>query len=93
MPSFLFLKIAAFCGKRPVQSRIVGGTTAKHGSWPWQLSLRYQGEHICGASLISDEYALTAVHCVDDDLDPESYTVVAGKLPRYLTITSKAGTR
>ena len=43
--------IAASCGYRPGQSRIVGGTTAAQGSWSWQLSLRYSGGHSCGASL------------------------------------------
>lgn len=82
MPSFVVLTSVASCGKRPGQSRIVGGTTAIHGSWPWQLSLRYSGGHICGASLISEEYAITAAHCVDHDSRPSSYAIVAGKSPK-----------
>lgn len=76
----LSVAIVASCGSRPGQSRIVGGTTAAHGSWPWQLSLRYSGGHICGASLISEDYAITAAHCVDHDSRPSSYAIVAGKL-------------
>ncbi|XP_027055006.1 chymotrypsinogen B-like [Pocillopora verrucosa] len=83
---FLFfgpLLSEASCGQRPSQSRIVGGTTAVHGSWPWQLSLRYSGGHICGASLISEEYAITAAHCVNHDSRPSSYKIVAGAHKRY----------
>ena len=41
-----------------------------HGDFPWNLKLinyRNGGKRgFCGASLISNEFALTAAHCVDD---------------------------
>ncbi|XP_049794563.1 transmembrane protease serine 9-like [Schistocerca nitens] len=45
--------------------RIIGGSSANIANYPWQLSFQYGGSHICGASIISSNWALTAAHCVD----------------------------
>lgn len=46
--------------------RIVKGDEAEVGSAPWQVMLykRSPQELLCGASLISDEWVLTAAHCI-----------------------------
>lgn len=52
------------CGRRKLPvDRIVGGRDTSLGRWPWQVSLRYDGAHLCGGSLLSGDWVLTAAHC------------------------------
>ncbi|XP_052785995.1 chymotrypsin B-like [Mya arenaria] len=45
--------------------KIVGGTVAQHGEYPWQVSMRYLGQHVCGGTLIGDQWVVTAAHCFE----------------------------
>uniref|UniRef100_A0A8C9R548 Zgc:100868 n=1 Tax=Scleropages formosus TaxID=113540 RepID=A0A8C9R548_SCLFO len=67
------------CGQAPLNTKIVGGQNAAPGSWPWQVSMRYQGSHVCGGSLINNQWILSAAHCFAlISADPSGWTMVLG---------------
>lgn len=45
---------------------IQGGSNAKEGQFPYQISLEVEGQSICGGSILSEGFAVTAAHCVID---------------------------
>uniref|UniRef100_A0A8D0DZV5 Peptidase S1 domain-containing protein n=1 Tax=Salvator merianae TaxID=96440 RepID=A0A8D0DZV5_SALMN len=59
------------CGHRRVaasnrtmaQGKIVGGSKAWPGAWPWLVSVRLNGDLMCGGVLVADTWVLTAAHC------------------------------
>lgn len=45
------------------ESRIIGGTRAMDGEYPYAVSLQDEKGPYCGASLIAPDMLLTAAHC------------------------------
>uniref|UniRef100_A0A3P9PSZ2 ST14 transmembrane serine protease matriptase a n=1 Tax=Poecilia reticulata TaxID=8081 RepID=A0A3P9PSZ2_POERE len=69
------------CGRKKLRSstRIVGGEDAAQGEFPWQVSLHFQTYgHVCGASIISENWLVTAAHCVQSDAKPAKWEVYLG---------------
>ena len=51
--------------------RIVNGTIANPGEWPWQVLLQWENgsallnQSFCGGAILSKHFILTAGHCID----------------------------
>lgn len=52
------------------ESFIVGGVPADIADFPHHLALLQQGRYICGASIISRLFSLSAAHCLDSGAPP-----------------------
>ncbi|KAJ8684312.1 hypothetical protein QAD02_020104 [Eretmocerus hayati] len=57
--------------------RVVGGSDAPDGKYPYQVSLRSGDFHFCGGSIINKRWILTAAHCVQGN-EGSSINVIAG---------------
>ncbi|XP_041094771.1 serine protease 27-like [Polyodon spathula] len=67
------------CGRRMVGSRIVGGANSNAGMWPWQVDLQDNGVHVCGGSLVNENWVLSAAHCFPDTSTTLRYQVYLGR--------------
>jgi hypothetical protein len=57
--------------------RIIGGDETNPGEFPWTVSVKLNGQPICGGSLIDNTWILTAAHCVVG-YNPKNLTVRLG---------------
>nr|KAF6380671.1 transmembrane serine protease 15 [Myotis myotis] len=71
------------CGEKmvaqEVSQKIVGGNNANEGAWPWLTALSYNGKLLCGASLVSNDWLVSAAHCVyGRNLEPSKWKAILG---------------
>ena len=83
--SLIFFNISwiSFLNAKPTEpSRlpaIVGGTEADISEFPYQVALYHYGRYKCGGSILSENYILTAAHCLDSiDLPPNEVSFRGG---------------
>uniref|UniRef100_A0A8C4RGN0 Peptidase S1 domain-containing protein n=1 Tax=Erpetoichthys calabaricus TaxID=27687 RepID=A0A8C4RGN0_ERPCA len=83
----LFLFVSDICGTVPFgmapEARIIGGTVARRGAWPWQVSFQFLDDVVytmyCGGCIITNYWVLTAAHCFNGKLSViHKWRVVAG---------------
>merc|ERR1711971_1119745 len=48
--------------------RIIGGHDAEPHAYPWQISMKSYGSHICGGSIINEKQVICAAHCVEGQI-------------------------
>ncbi|KAF6728477.1 Serine protease 56 [Oryzias melastigma] len=61
------------------RSRIVGGSPAPPGSWPWLVNLQLDGALMCGGVLVDSSWVVTAAHCFAGSRSESSWTAVVGE--------------
>uniref|UniRef100_A0A8D2IXJ9 Serine protease 56 n=1 Tax=Varanus komodoensis TaxID=61221 RepID=A0A8D2IXJ9_VARKO len=74
------------CGHRGVpppnttvaKGKIVGGSRAWPGAWPWLVSIRLNGELMCGGVLVGAAWVLSAAHCFTGSRNELAWSVVLG---------------
>lgn len=49
--------------KKRRQARIVGGEVSEPGAWPWHAAIYRNGSYACGATLITNNWLISAAHC------------------------------
>ncbi|XP_035993665.1 uncharacterized protein prss56 [Fundulus heteroclitus] len=77
----------AVCGQRSSRvqnvtqprSRIVGGSAAPLGSWPWLVNLQLNGELMCGGVLVDSSWVVTAAHCFAGSRSESYWSAVVGE--------------
>ncbi|CAB1341328.1 unnamed protein product, partial [Coregonus sp. 'balchen'] len=64
-----------------LNSRIGGGSLlATAGTWPWIASLRKNGAHVCGGTLVAVDSVMSDASCFSSQPNVSQWTVILGRL-------------
>lgn len=66
-----------------LDGKIVGGFPVNISQVPWQVGLIYGGQQVCGGSIISNQWILTAAHCIRGVGQPNRYQVLVGATDKF----------
>ena len=56
---------ACGCSSSPASmTRIVGGETVDGSTWGWAVSMYISSRYLCGGSILSSSWIITAAHCI-----------------------------
>ena len=68
------------CGLAKRSKRIVGGEQTEVNEYPWMVGLVNKGQRevFCGASLISNQWILSAAHCFHEET-PDTVEALLGE--------------
>ncbi|OCT59126.1 serine protease 27 [Xenopus laevis] len=69
---------AVECGRRQLLNRIMGGQDSKPGMWPWQVMFYSKDFELCGGTLITNNWVVSAAHCFNSTNPPSFYNVYLG---------------
>ncbi|XP_043256081.1 trypsin-1-like isoform X2 [Colletes gigas] len=74
----LVLLIASLAFASCYEPRIIGGSETTIEKYPYQVSIHYNGVLKCGGSVISQNWVLTAAHCVYGTYSNKGGTLITG---------------
>jgi secreted trypsin-like serine protease len=63
-------------------TRIVGGESAASATWGWAVSVSIDNTYLCGGSILSSSWVITAAHCVTG-YTASQITIYAGSTVRF----------
>ena len=73
-------------------TRIVGGENAASAAWGWTVSMTIAGKYLCGGSIISSSWVITAAHCVYG-YNASQITIFAGSTTRFTGTQNRTGSK
>ncbi|MCJ8739094.1 hypothetical protein PDJAM_G00043250 [Pangasius djambal] len=69
------------CGRAKLNNLSgTGSSLASAGEWPWIASLQLNGTHVCGGTLIAEQYVISSADCFSSSTKPSDWTVKLGQL-------------